>query len=186
MGGAIPAAPGFDRPRERTRPRNGNFGPTLGSTITKPIFIRQPANPEYYMDATRPVIEGSPWRPFNGTNGVPVAEDVNAYLIRAVIWELNETKCDGFRLDAVKHVPSGFFGDSTPTFNGYCGAIQAMFDYVHGYGTNVLGNGYFEPDDSRNSAFDPEAPRNDALIFGEHLGAPPSFGEHISTGRRLP
>ncbi len=166
-------------------PVNGNFGPTLGSTITKPIFIRQPANPEYYMDATRPVIEGSPWRPFNGTNGVPVAEDVNAYLIRAVIWELNETKCDGFRLDAVKHVPSGFFGDSTPTFNGYCGAIQAMFDYVHGYGTNVLGNGYFEPDDSRNSAFDPEAPRNDALIFGEHLGAPPSFGEYISAGMRL-
>ncbi len=164
---------------------NGNFGSTLKSTITKPSFIRQPNNPEYYMDTSQPVIEGSPWRAFNGTNGVPVAEDVNAYLIRAVIWELNETKCDGFRLDAVKHVPSGFFGDSTATFNGYDGAIQAMFDYVHGYGTNVLGNGYSEADDSRNSAFDTEATRNDALIFGEHLGQPPTFIEYINTGMRL-
>ena len=166
-------------------PVNGNFGATLGSTIAKPSFIRQPANPEYYMDPTKPVIEGSLWRPFNGTNGVPVAEDVNAYLIRAVLWELNETKCDGFRLDAVKHVPSGFFGDPTATFNGYDGAIQAMFDYVHGFGTNVLGNGYFEADDSRNSVFDTEAPRNDALVFGEHLGMPPSYGEYLARGMRL-
>ena len=165
---------------------NDNFGASLGSSITKPSFIRQAGNPEYYMDTTKPVIEGSPWHPFNGTNGVPVAEDVNSYLIRAVLWELNETKCDGFRLDAVKHVPSGFFGDTTATFNGYCGAIQAMFDCVHGYGTNVLGNGYYETnDDSRNSCFDPEAPRNDALIFGEHLGTPPSYGEYITHGMRL-
>jgi len=164
---------------------NGNFGTSLGATITKPSFIRQPGNPEYYMDTTKPVIEGSPWRPFNGTNGVPVVEDVNSYLIRAVLWELNETKCDGFRLDAVKHVPSGFFGDTTATFNGYNGAIQAMFDYVHGYGANVLGNGYTEGDDSRNSCFDTEAPRNDALLFGEHLGTPPSYGEYILAGMRL-
>ena len=164
---------------------NDNFGATLGSTITKPVFIRQPNDPEYYMDPTKPAIEGSQWHPFNGTNGVPVAEDVNSYLIRAVLWELNETKCDGFRLDAVKHVPSGFFGDTTAAFNGYDGAIQAMFDSVHGYGTNVDGNGYFEPDDSRNSCFDTEVPRNDALLFGEHLGQPPSFSEYISAGMRL-
>ncbi len=164
---------------------NNNFGASLGNTTPKISFIRQPGNPEYYMDTTKPLIEGGPWRPFNGTNGVPVVEDVNSYLIRAVIWELNETKCDGFRLDAVKHVPSGFFGDSTVTWNGYCGAIQAMFDYVHGYGTNVLGNGYSESDDSRNSAYDTEAPRNDALIFGEHLGQPPTFSEYITRGMRL-
>ena len=119
------------------------------------------------MDTTKPVIEGSFWRPFNGTNGVPVAEDVNSYLIRAALWELNETKCDGLRLDAVKHVPSGFFGDTSATFNGYNGAIQAMFDCVHGYGTNVLGNGYYETnstESSRNSCFDTEAPRNLSLI----------------------
>ena len=165
---------------------NGNFGPTLGSTTTKPVFIRQPGNKNYYMDTTLPAIEGSPWRPFNGTNGVPVPEDVNSYEIRSVLYTLNETKCDGFRLDAVKHVPSGFFGDTAATFNGYCGAIQAMFDYVHGYGTNVLGNGYYETnDDSRNSCFDTEAPRNDALLFGEHLGQPPTYSEYIARGMRL-
>ncbi len=164
---------------------NGNFGATLGSTITKPIFIRQPGNKSYYMVTNQSAIEGSPWRPFNGTNGVPVAEDVNSYEIRSVLYTLNETKCDGFRLDAVKHVPSGFFGDTAATFNGYCGAIQAMFDYVHGYGTNVIGNGYSENDDSRNSCFDTEATRNDALLFGEHLGQPPSYSEYISRGMRL-
>jgi hypothetical protein len=164
---------------------NDNFGTNLGDTINKPVFVRQPNDPEYYMDPTKPAIEGSSWHPFNGTNGVPVAEDVNSYLIRAVLWELSETKCDGFRLDAVKHVPSNFFGDSTATFNGYNGAIQAMFDCVHGYGTNVDGNGYFEPDDSRNSCFNTETPRNDALLFGEHLGQPPSYSEYIAAGMRL-
>jgi hypothetical protein len=162
---------------------NGNFGPTLGSTIPKISFIRQPNNPDYYMD-TNGVSLGGPWHPFNG-NGQPVSEDVNAYLIRAVMWTLYQTKCDGFRLDAVKHVPSGFFGDSSTSWNGYTGGIQAMFDYVHGYGANVTGNGYVESDDSRNSCFDSEAPRNDALLFGEHLGAPPTFSEYLSRGMRL-
>ena len=166
-------------------PVNGNFGATSGSTIPKPNFLRQPGQRQYYMDASKPAIEGSPWHPFNGTNGVPVAEDVNSYLIRAALYTLSETKCDGFRLDAVKHVPSGFFGNSSAGFSGYCGAIQAMFDYVHGYGSNTLSNGYLEGDDSRNSLFNTEAPRNDALLFGEHLGEPPSFGEYITSGMRL-
>jgi hypothetical protein len=164
---------------------NGNFGTTSGSTISKPNYLRHPGQNQFYMDTNKPAIMGSLWRPFNGTNGVPVAEDVNAYTIRAALYTLDQTKCDGFRLDAVKHVPSAFFGDTTSTFNGYCGAIQAMFDYVHGYGTNVLGNGYFEADDSRNSVFDTEAPRNDAMLFGEHLGNPPSYGEYILRGMRL-
>jgi len=163
---------------------NGNFGNTLGSTIPKISFIRQPTNPEYYMDPNEPALGGG-WHPFNGTNGVPISEDVNAYLIRAVMWTLYTTKCDGFRLDAVKHVPSGFFGDATASWNGYTGGIQAMFDWVHGYGTNVTGNGYFEPDDSRNSCFDSEAPRNDALLFGEHLGEPPTYSEYLARGMRL-
>ena len=164
---------------------NGNFGSTEGSTITKPNFIRHPGQNLLYMDNTKPAIEGSYWHPFNGTNGVPVSEDVNSYLIRSVLYTLDQTKCDGFRLDAVKHVPSGFFGDSTATFNGYCGAIQAMFDCVHGYGTNVIGNGYLEANDSRDSCFNSEEVRNDALLFGEHLGQPPSYSEYIANGMRL-
>src|SRR2546428_1885449 len=163
---------------------NGNFGSTLGSTIPKISFIRHPNNPEYYMDPNAPSL-GGPWHAFNGTNGVPISEDVNAYLIRAVMWTLYTTKCDGFRLDAVKHVPSPFFGDTTATRNGYTGGIQAMFDWVHGYGTNLTGNGYFEADDSRNSCFDSEAARNDALIFGEHLGEPPTYSEYLARGMRL-
>ncbi len=161
---------------------NGNFGNSLGSTTTKPNFIRQPNNRDYYMDPTKPNL-GSGWRPFNGTNGVPVAEDVNAYLIRAAMWTLYVTKCDGFRLDAVKHTPSNFFGNNDP-YGGYTGGIQAMYDWVHGYGTN-LNSTYLETDDPRNSCFDSEASRNDALLFGEHLGEPPSYSEYIAAGMRL-
>ena len=74
---------------------------------------------------------------------------------------------------------------SDPSFAGYTGAIQAMFDYVHGYGTNALGNGYFESDGNRNSCFDTETTRNDALLFGEHLGSPPSYSEYLARGMRL-
>jgi len=163
---------------------NLNFGPQEGQTIPKISFIRQPMHPDYYMDASLPAIAG-PWHPFNGTNGQPSSEDVGAYLCRAAAWMVNATLCDGFRLDAVKHVPSGFFGDTSDSPNGYCGAIQTMFDYVHGYGHNAAGNGYMEADDNRNSEFDTESPRNDAMIFGEHLGEPPTYGEYITRGMRL-
>jgi len=167
---------------------NGNFGPTLGSTATKPYYIRQPGHPEYYMDTNTASIgawSNGVWHGFNGTNGQPVAERVEDYLARAAMWTLYTTKCDGFRLDAVKHVPSAFFGDSSPGWRGYVGGIQAAYDWTHGYGTNVTGNGYWESDDMRNSCFDTEAPRNDAMLFGEHLGAPPSMTEYIATGMRL-
>ena len=167
---------------------NANFGPTEGSTNPKISFVRQPNNPEYYMDTSLPAIAGS-WKPFNGANGDPVVEDVNSYSIRAVMYLLAETHCDGFRFDAVKHVPAYFFGDylqSTP--NGYCGAVQTMYDYVHGYGANVTGNGYTEGDDNRNSCFDAEAVRNDALMFGEHVGSLPGsplFTDYLGRGMRL-
>ena len=163
---------------------NLNYGTAEGATLSKPVYIRQASHREYYMDTNLPAITGG-WRPFNGQGGDPVAEDVNAYLIRSAMWLVSETKCDGFRLDAVKHTPSGFFGATSATAEGYTGGIQAMFDYVHGYGANVRTNGYVEGDDSRNSCFDTEAPRNDAMIFGEHLGAPPSFQEYLDRGMRL-
>ena len=81
---------------------NENFGLTEGGTTAKVSYVRQPGNPEYYADTALEPIAG-PWRPFNGTQGDPVVEDLNAYLIRAAMWTVNETKCDGFRLDAVKH-----------------------------------------------------------------------------------
>jgi glycosidase len=179
-------------------PVNFNFGNTLFSQTTKPTFVRQPNNPEYYMDTNTVSLgswtagsspgfswSGGTWHAFNGTNGQPVPELVEDYLTRAAMWTLYTTKADGFRLDAVKHVPSQFFGDYSTSWRGYLGGIQAMFDYTHGYGNNVNTNGYVETDDNRNSVFDTEAVRNDAMLFGEHLGPPPSYGEYINTGMRL-
>lgn len=163
---------------------NENFGLVEGNTTAKVSFLRQPGSNTYYMDTNLPAIAG-PWRPFNGASGDPVIEDVNAYLVRAGIWMLSETKCDGFRFDAVKHTPSSFFGDTSATTSGYVGAIQTMFDYVHGYGNNVTGNGYVEADDNRNSCFDSEVTRNDALLFGEHLGEPPTYSQYLLRGMRL-
>jgi glycosidase len=173
---------------------NWNFGNSIGSTATKPVFVRFPGRPDLYMDTNGSSLGagwgGAGWRPFNGTNGQPVAEDVSVYLCRAAAWTLYTTKCDGFRLDAVKHVPSSFFGNNTgqtddAAFAGYTGAIQAMYDYTHGYGNNVTKNGYVETDGNRNSLFNTEAARNDAMIFGEHISPAPTFGEYLSAGMRL-
>ena len=176
---------------------NWNFGPALGDTTNKPVFIRFPNRPDLYMDTNGPLLGvgwgGAGWRPFDG-QGQPVAEDVSTYLCRAVAWTLYTTKCDGFRLDAVKHVPVNFFGNETgqtddPSFAGYTGAIQAMYDYVHGYGSNVTGNGYVETDGNRNSLFNTEAPRNDAMLFGEYepsaLSAGDDFYDYLNSGMRL-
>ena len=193
---------------------NFNFGAAAGNTATKPVFIRFPGRPDLYMDTNGPFLGAgsgtgwpSPangygpangWRPFDG-NGQPVPEDVSTYLCRAVAWTLWMTKCDGFRLDAVKHVPANFFGNESgqtddPNFGGYTGAIQAMYDYVHGYGSNVTGNGYVETDGNRNSLFNTESVRNDAMIFGEYIpsalpaGTIPfseDFYDYLNSGMRL-
>ena len=167
---------------------NWNFGNNIGDTITKPYFVRFPGRPDLYMDTNLPGIGGN-WHPFDG-HGQPVPEYVQDYLDRAVMWTLYTTKCDGFRLDAVKHVPVGFFGAETgqtddPSFAGYTGGIQAMYDYVHGYGSNVTGNGYDETDGNRNSLFNTEAPRNDAMIFGEHVSPAPPYYDYLQSGMRL-
>lgn len=187
---------------------NLNFGSNLGNSATKPVFIRFQNCPDLYMDTNGAFLgsgagTGWPstngygplngWRPFDG-HGQPVPEDVSTYLCRAVAWTLYITGCDGFRLDAVKHVPVNFFGNETgqtddPTFAGYTGAIQAMYDFVHGYGNNVTTNGYIETDGNRNSCFNTEAPRNDAMLFGEcdpsALPAGEDYYDYLNSGMRL-
>jgi hypothetical protein len=176
---------------------NWNFGVAWGGVTNKPVFVRFPGRPDLYMDTNGPLLGigwgGAGWRPFDG-NGQPVAEDVTTYECRAVAWELYMTKCDGFRLDAVKQVPVNFFGAETgqtddPSFSGYTGAIQAMYDYVHGYGSNVTGNGYIETDGNRNSLFNTETTRNDAMLFGEYeaaaLDAGSDYNDFLNSGMRL-
>ncbi|HEY3762892.1 MAG TPA: alpha-amylase family glycosyl hydrolase [Verrucomicrobiae bacterium] len=188
---------------------NVNFGSSYLTVTPKPVFIRFPGRPDLYMDTNGPLLgaasgTGWPapstgcaplngWRPFDG-HGQPVPEDASTYLCRAVAWTLYTTGCDGFRLDAVKHTPVNFFGNATgqtddPNFGGYTGAIQAMYDYVHGYGNNVTGNGYIETDGNRNSLFNTESARNDAMIFGEYeAAAMPSsedYAAYLNSGMRL-
>ncbi len=171
---------------------NWNFGANYGNTIAKPYFVRFPGRPDLYMDTNLPSLGGL-WHGFDG-HGQPVPEYVQDYLCRAAAWTLWMTKCDGFRLDAVKHVPVAFFGNETgqaddPAFAGYTGAIQAMYDFVHGYGNNVIGNGYVESDGNRNSLFNTDSPRNDAMIFGEYepsaLPQGEDFYDYLNSGMRL-
>lgn len=58
----------------------------------KPSFVRQPRTPQYYP------------------GGTPVPEDVRQYLERWTRWLTEEIGFTGFRIDAVKHVPPGYFG----------------------------------------------------------------------------
>ncbi len=149
---------------------NASFGPTEGSTYPKWSGIRQSTRPELYPDTNVTAAingAGQPVHPFTGV-GQPVSEDVNGMLFRAVRWFLDQTKCDGFRLDAVKHVPSYFFGqqsgaDKNFSNAGYSGQIQEQFNITHGYG---------DWNNHRDTAFNDQVSRDDAMIWGEHLGQP--------------
>jgi glycosidase len=161
---------------------NANFGPTEGSTAAKLFFVRHPNNPEYYdlNPAGQRVGFGNVTQADVNANPNAFREDINALQIRSLRYLIDQTKCDGLRLDAVKHVPSYFFGQQTgagrdESFAGYAGQAQLQFNLTHG----------FADSNQRNSNFDAEMTRNDALVFGEHLGEPPGFGEYIDAGMRL-
>ena len=107
-------------------------------------------------------------------------EDVGAYLIRAVRWKMDRTKADGLRLDAVKHVPAFFFGmmsgsDKDTSDAGYLGCVQRQFNLTRG----------FSDASHRDSVFDEKRGRDDAMVFGEHLGEPPGYGGYVDSGMRL-
>ncbi|MEM7145774.1 MAG: alpha-amylase family glycosyl hydrolase [Verrucomicrobiota bacterium] len=113
--------------------------------------------------------------------GNPVSEDVNAIVIRAARWKLDRTKADGLRLDAVKHVPDYFYGllsgaSKDQSGAGYNGGAQTQFN---------LTRGFVDWSNHRDTVFDTESPRDDAMLFGEHLGEPPGFGGYVDSGMRL-
>jgi len=164
---------------------NVNFGPNEGDTHPKISFVRHPNNPEYYD--YHPTLG---WVGFGTTNITTntiaqnedyYKEDVGGYLMRSVRWLIDRTKVDGLRLDAVKHVPSYFFGDqnaaSKDTNNaGYTGQAQWQFNMTRGFS---------DWDNHRDTVFNTEAPRDDAMIFGEHMGEPPGYMEYFEAGMRL-
>jgi hypothetical protein len=113
--------------------------------------------------------------------GNPVPEDVNQMLFRALRWFVQEMKPDGFRLDAVKHVPSYFFGQqSGPNKDfsnaGYNGSIQEHFNITRGYS---------DWNNHRDTVFNQLQARDDALLYGEHLGAPPATNGYLDAGMRV-
>ncbi len=161
---------------------NANFGLIEGSTAAKPVLVRHPNNPEYYNFNSSGVRVGFGNVTQADLNAHPTAfkEDVGGYLLRSVRWLIDQTKCDGLRLDAVKHVPSYFFGlqsgaGKDTDSSGYVGSAQLQFNLTHG----------FTDANHRDSNFDTEAARTDALIFGEHLGEPPAYNEYVDAGMRL-
>ncbi len=134
------------------------------------------------LDPTRPY---TPWRTAAAgygdsiyNMGNPTAEDVGGYLMRCVRWLMDRTKADGLRLDAVKHVPDYFFGayNSDTSGDGYTGQAQVQYN---------LSRGISDWDNHRNSVFNTEIPRDDAMMFGEHLGSPPGYDGYFATGMRL-
>jgi len=112
--------------------------------------------------------------------GNPVAEDVNSLLFRSVRRFLDLTRCDGFRLDAVKHGPAYFFGkmdEPKDSYNwGFGGQIQEQFN---------ISRGFSDWDNHRDTVFNNVQARDDAMLFGEHMGEPPSKSSYVAAGMRL-
>ncbi|HEY4281901.1 MAG TPA: alpha-amylase family glycosyl hydrolase [Chthoniobacterales bacterium] len=179
---------------------NENFGLTEGSTFPKISFVRQANNPEYYcFDANgnyvgfggllnlapNPLPQGfttaHDWA-VNYINTHPSAysENVQDFLNRSVRWLVDRTKADGLRLDAVKHVRYDFFGasfgaDKNTSDYGYLGQAQRQFNITRG----------FSDANHRDTVFDTEQPRDDLMMFGEHLGEPPDYQGYFDAGMRL-
>ncbi|QTN33380.1 hypothetical protein HZ994_14000 [Akkermansiaceae bacterium] len=174
---------------------NNNFGRNEGDTIRKISFLRHPQNPGYYC--YRPTSGGQRhsagqgqyvgFGPGNGltpqflaANAEYYSEYVEEMLHRAVRWKMDRTKADGLRLDAVKHVRDDFFGatgaGADSSSYGYTGQAQEQFN---------LSRGFSDWSNHRDTLFDTEKARDDAMLFGEHLGQPPGYGGYIDRGQRL-
>jgi len=183
---------------------NQNFGSSEGSTWPKIKFVRDFDRPEnYYFDKdgayigfgglialarqpgnagpTATEAEAKAWaQAYINANKSAYEEYVDQYLNRAARWLMDRTKADGLRLDAVKHARPDFFGatygvDKDSSDYGYTGQVQRQFNLTRG----------FSDPNHRDSLFNTEAPRDDAMLFGEHLGEPPSYGPYIDSGMRL-
>ncbi|HSP41229.1 MAG TPA: alpha-amylase family glycosyl hydrolase, partial [Luteolibacter sp.] len=174
---------------------NNNFGRNEGDRIRKIRFLRHPQNPDYYC--FKPTAPGQKhsnnegqyvgFGPGNGLTAQFLADNEDFYaeyvedlLHRSVRWKMDRTRADGLRLDAVKHVPEDFFGATgvgkeSSTY-GYTGQAQAQYN---------LSRGFSDWDNHRDTVFDTEKSRDDAMLFGEHLGQPPGYGGYIDRGMRL-
>jgi glycosidase len=166
----------------RAREMDGSTGRTRMPTgSTTPVSLRNPLPIRASIRAF-PARQTVAWGHGDGryNMGNPVPEDVNAMLIRSARWTIDQTRIDGFRLDAVKHVPSYFFGHQGDgkdrSSAGFLGGAHAQFNLTHGY-TDWANH--------RNALFSTDAARDDLMLFGEHLGAPPNPDSYLAAGMRI-
>lgn len=147
--------------------------------------VNEPSEPfsDTGIDGTNPTRRTTAWGFDDGiyNMGDPVPEDVNSMLLRALRWFVDEAHPDGFRLDAVKHVPDYFFGEQNAgnkdrSGAGYNGQAQVQFNLTRGH--TDWGN-------HRDSVFTNTLSRDDLLLFGEHLGEPPGFDGYLAAGMRI-
>lgn len=194
-------------------PTNENFGTNEGDTFPKISFVRHPNNPEYYCYdangnyvgfggllnlAPNPLPQGvasaHDWAvQYIAANSSKYSEPVQDFLSRSARWIMDRTKADGLRLDAVKHVRADFFGatfgaDKDTNDYGYIGQAQRQFNLTRGFNDakfNTPGTGDGFHVNLRESVFDTEKPRHNAMMFGEHLGEPPAYADYFNSGMRL-
>jgi glycosidase len=174
---------------------NENFGYTEGSTFPKIKFVRQPDNPEYYC-----YLPDNTYVGFGPNNGITKAmltnnpgfygEYVQDFLNRSARWLMDRTHADGLRLDAVKHVPADFFGATGvgKDFNayGYLGQAELQFNLTRGFNDTKFNASAGQAGvNLRESLFDTEKARHNPMMFGEHLGQPPAYGDYFDRGMRL-
>ena len=94
---------------------------------------------------------------------------------------MDRTKADGLRLDAVKHVPRTSSASSRATARTRAPPATAARRRA------------VQPDarlqrlrtTTATRCFDTEKPRDDLMMFGEHLGEPPGYGDYFDAGMRL-
>lgn len=97
--------------RNQPDPDNRRFYPDLGltpKTINNPGFFR----PNLGLGSFNTTAESTTVYPFNTTDpmqGDPIPENAAALLTRWTQWMLDEFGVDGFRMDAIKHVPPWFW-----------------------------------------------------------------------------
>ncbi len=181
---------------------NANHGVNEGDTHPKYSFVRDLNRPEQYdhdkdgnrvyfgwlLDQARAALGSNATADqlrahatqYIKDNRSAYVEDVGAYLIRAVRFKMDRLKIDGLRLDAVKHVPDYFYGqmsgaDKDTSDAGYLGGAQRQFNITRG----------FSDANHRDSVFEDKRGRDDAMMFGEHLGVPPGYGGYWDSGMRL-
>lgn len=92
----IPAGTIYNKPD----PNNAQFYTNQslpGTGVTNPGTARNPGSQNFTFF------------PYDGINGTPVADNGTGLLMRWTQWMMDVHKVDGFRLDAIKHVPSWFW-----------------------------------------------------------------------------